>query len=184
MTRPAIFIDRDGTVSEEVGYMFEPSRFQPFPWTGPSIRRINDSGIKVFLATNQSGVGRGYFDVAMVDRVHALLAEELGRHGAALDAVYYCPHAPEADCECRKPRPGMLLRAAREFDIDLKSSFMIGDRYVDVRTARAVGARSILVRSGDGRRQLEKYLRDPEQPDFIADDLSDAVNAILQGVLR
>src|ERR1051326_4666269 len=127
----AIFMDRDGTVSEEIGYMYHAGLYKPFPWTGAAIRRINDSGMKAVLVTNQSGVGRGYFTEETVAEVHAILAQELARSSARFDGIYYCPHEPEASCDCRKPNPGMLLRAQRELNIDLRQSFVIGDRYLD-----------------------------------------------------
>ena len=183
-SRPAtaVFMDRDGTVSEEVGYMYHTGLFRPFPWTSEAVRKINDSGMKAIITTNQSGIGRGYFPEDRVHDVHAILNAELRRHDAFLDAIYFCPHTPEDNCECRKPKPGMLLRAARELNIDLSRSFMIGDRYLDVRTADAVGVRSVLVCTGDGSGELAKYARvDGPQPVFVARDLLHAVEAILDG---
>ncbi len=174
-------MDRDGTVSEEVGYMYHAGLYKPFPWTGPAVRRINESGMKAILITNQSGVERGYFPETMVHEVHGLLHSELARHDAALDAVYFCPHQPETGCECRKPRPGMLLRAQKDLDIDLQGSFMVGDRYLDIETGRGAGARAVLVLTGNGRAELDKYREAAIQPDFVAEDLLGAVDAILQG---
>jgi D-glycero-D-manno-heptose 1,7-bisphosphate phosphatase len=141
----AIFMDRDGTVSEEVGYMYHTGLYKPFPWAGPAIRKINESGMKAVLITNQSGVGRGYFDERSVEEVHNVLRAELARYDAKLDAVYTCIHHPEAGCECRKPNPGMLLQAQRELEIDLGNSYVIGDKHLDVETAYAVGAKGVLV---------------------------------------
>jgi len=180
----AIFMDRDGTVSEEIGYMYHAGLYRPFPWTGEAVRRINDGGFKAVLITNQSGVERGYFPESIVHEVHEILRAELARWNARLDAIYYCPHKPETDCECRKPRPGMLLQAGRDLNIDLASSFMIGDRYIDVETAHAAGAKSVLLRTGDGLTQIEKYGEvSVIQPHFIAGNLLDAVEAILSGRL-
>src|SRR5207244_5802329 len=95
----AIFIDRDGTVSEEIGYMYDAGLYKPFPWAGPAIRKINESGKKAVLITNQSGIGRGYFDAATVNKVHDILREELARHDSRLDAIYVCPHHPDAGCD-------------------------------------------------------------------------------------
>ncbi len=157
-------MDRDGTVSEEVGYMYDPGRYKPFAWAGPAIRRINESGMKAVLITNQSGVGRGYFDEA---GVHA-----------------FCPHGPDAGCECRKPNPGMLLRAQRELAIDLTESYVIGDKHVDVETAYAVSAKSVLVLTGYGRDEREKHKDSEHQPHLVAEDLMEAVEVILAGALR
>lgn len=175
-------MDRDGTVSEEIGYMYDPGLYKLFPWAGLAIRQINESGMKAVLITNQSGVGRGYFEESTVAQVHTILQEELARYHAKLDAIYVCPHHPEANCECRKPNPGMLLRASRELDIDLTKSYVIGDKYVDIEAAHRVGAKGILVLTGYGREQRETYRDSQHQPDFIVEHLKDAVDAILSGV--
>jgi len=178
----AIFMDRDGTVSEEVGYMYHAGLFRLYSWTGEAIQRINESGTKSVLITNQSGVERGYFKESTVHEVHQILQQELKQWEARLDAIYYCPHVPETHCDCRKPKPGMILRAARELEIDLSRSFMIGDRYSDVRAAHAAGIRSVLVCSGDGAGEMAKYAGLPvPQPNFVADNLQHAVDAILSG---
>ena len=180
----AIFMDRDGTVSEEVGYMYHSDLYKPFPWTGEAIRKINESGMKAVLITNQSGVERGYFPESMVHATHDVLHKELARCQAHLDAVYFCPHQPGTGCDCRKPKPGMIVRAARDMDIDISSSFMIGDKYIDVEMGRRVGARSVLVRTGYGEEELEKHRDFPYKPDFVADNLLHAVEAILSGQVK
>ena len=177
-------MDRDGTVSEEVGYMYHSGLYQPFPWAGPAIRRINESGMKAVLITNQSGVGRGYFNQSTVDEVHGILKAELARHNAVLDAIYICPHHPDAGCNCRKPNAGMLLRAHDELDVDLSHSYVVGDKYVDIETAHRVGARGILVLTGYGRGQLEKYRANAQQPHFVVENLMEAVDGILSGAFR
>ena len=179
----AVFMDRDGTVSEEIGYMYDAGLYKPFSYTGPAIRRINDSGMKAVLITNQSGIGRGYFGEATVHKVHDILRAELDRHGASLDAVYFCPHEPQAGCGCRKPLPGMLLRAEKELDIDLARSYVIGDKHVDVETAYAVGARAILVLTGYGREEHESHRGSAKQPHLVVENLAEAVDAILAGAL-
>jgi len=141
----AVFLDRDGTVSEEVGYMYDVSLYRVFPWTGDAIRRLNESGMKVALATNQSGIERGYFRHEMIERVHDRLRSELARSQATLDAAYFCPHHPNNTCLCRKPRPGMLLQGQSELGIDLECSYMVGDRYGDVHTGKAAGVTTVLV---------------------------------------
>ena len=178
----AIFMDRDGTVSEEIGYVYHAGLYKPFPWTGPAVRKINESGMKAILITNQSGVERGYFLESQVHEVHAILHAELARYNARLDAIYFCPHHPETGCDCRKPRPGMFLRAQQELGIDLEKSYMVGDRYLDVEAAHAAGTRSVLVMSGDGRAEYEKYKCLPKQPHFIANNLLEAVDSIISGV--
>jgi D-glycero-D-manno-heptose 1,7-bisphosphate phosphatase len=181
----AIFMDRDGTVSEEVGYMYHAGLYRLYPWTGEAIRKINESGMKSVLVTNQSGVGRGYFNESTVHEVHQLLRERPLQSEAQMDGIYYCPHVPETDCACRKPKPGMILQAARDLEIDLSRSFMIGDRYTDVLTAHAAGIRSVLVCSGDGANEKARYEGLPgPQPHFVAENLLYAVDAILSGLVK
>ena len=180
-TLGAIFMDRDGTVSEEVGYMYHAGLYKPFPWTGPAIRRINESGMKAVLVTNQSGISRGYFSQATLDEVHKVLKDELQRWDARLDAIYYCPHAPADGCACRKPGTGMLMQAEKDHGIDLRSSYVVGDRYLDIRMAHAVGAKGVLVQTGDGRVELESRKGEDVQPDFVAENLLAAVEIILDG---
>ena len=120
--------------------MYHAGLFRLYSWTGEAIQKINESGTKSVLITNQSGVERGYFKESTVHEVHQILQQELKQWEAHMDAIYYCPHVPETHCDCRKPKPGMILRAARELEIDLSRSFMIGDRYSDVRAAHAAGS--------------------------------------------
>lgn len=188
MKRPAVFIDRDGTISEEVGYVNHPSRYRVFPYAPRAVKLLNEAGWLAVLVTNQAGVARGYFVEDLISEVHAALAQELERGGARLDAVYYCPHHPSVgeppyklDCDCRKPRPGLVRRAAEELNIDLPASWMVGDRYGDVELARNAGLRSAFVLSGYGRGEWE-YQRGrwPHQPDLVAEDLLEAVREILK----
>lgn len=179
----AIFMDRDGTISEEIGYMYHPGLYKPFPWAGPAIRKINDSGIKAVLITNQSGVGRGYFDERSVDQVHQILRDELAKYSARLDGVYACIHHPEAGCNCRKPNPGMLLQAQQELNIDLAASYVIGDKQLDVETAYRVGAKAILVLTGYGQKEREKHRGSEHQPHLVAENLMEAVDAIVAGTV-
>jgi D-glycero-D-manno-heptose 1,7-bisphosphate phosphatase len=152
-----------------------------FPFAASAIRRLNDAKLPVIVVTNQSGVGRGLFPESMVHTVHELMTRQLAATGAHLNAIYYCPHSSDDVCDCRKPKPGLLERAAREHQLDLTRSFVVGDRYGDVALAQGVQARGILVRTGYGQDDL----RDngptwPQQPDFVADDLTVAVDWILR----
>lgn len=188
MSRRAIFIDRDGTISEEVGYVNHTSRYRVFPFAAEAIKLINDAGWLAVLVTNQAGVARGYFKEELIHAVHDRLAQELAHGGARLDAVYYCPHHPTVgdapyrlDCDCRKPKPGLIKRAANELDIALARSWMIGDRYGDTELARNAGTRSALVLTGYGRGEHE-YQRETwqHQPDLVAENLLEAVKEILR----
>jgi D-glycero-D-manno-heptose 1,7-bisphosphate phosphatase len=179
--RPAVFLDRDGTIAEEVGYVNHASHFRMFPFAPAAIRKLNDRGLPVFVVTNQSGVGRGYYPESLVHTVHTLMVEQLAAVGAHVDGLYYCPHAPGDNCACRKPGTGMLERASLEHSIDLKRSFVVGDRHNDIALAHRAGSRGILVRTGYGDGELlwhaSKWIL---QPDFVAADLSGAVDWILE----
>jgi D-glycero-D-manno-heptose 1,7-bisphosphate phosphatase len=179
--RPAVFIDRDGTISEEVGYLNHVSRFRMLPSVPEAIRKLNERGIPAIVVTNQSGVGRGYFPVSLVQAVHDVMTAQLAAAGARLDAVYYCPHVSSDLCACRKPSPGMLERAAGDHAIDLARSFVVGDRFGDIELGHRVGARSILVRTGYGEGEILYHLpKWKVRPDFIADDLGQATDWILE----
>lgn len=181
MPRAAVFLDRDGTISEEVGYLNDVRHFRMFPFTAAAIRRLNEAKLPVIVVTNQSGVARGFFPESSVHVIHELMRKQLGEAGACVDAIYYCPHSTEHDCECRKPKPGMLAQAAREHGLDLSRSFVVGDRYGDVNTAHNAGARGILVRTGYGEAELTSDEKAwPAPPDLIADDLGEAVDWILR----
>ena len=187
MKRRAVFIDRDGTISEEVGYINHVSRFRLFPYAAPAIKHLNENGWLAIVITNQAGVARGYFSEVTIEAVHAAMTKELESSSARLDAVYYCAHHPSVgeppyrlDCDCRKPKPGLIARAAKDFDIDLEHSWMVGDRYSDVELARNAGVKSLLVLSGYGRGEWEHQRASwAEQPDLIAEDLLEAVEVIL-----
>jgi D-glycero-D-manno-heptose 1,7-bisphosphate phosphatase len=179
--KAAVFLDRDGTISEEVGYLNHISRFRIFPFASGAIRKLNDRHLPVFVVTNQSGVGRGYFPVSLVNDVHALMTRQLAERGAHLDGIYYCPHLSAENCACRKPGPGMLQQISKEHSIDLKKSFVVGDRYGDIELARGVDARSVLVRTGYGEGDLLYHSAEWKfQPDFIAADLAEAANWIVE----
>jgi D-glycero-D-manno-heptose 1,7-bisphosphate phosphatase len=181
-------MDRDGTISEEVGYVNHPSRYRVFPYSAEAVRLLNREGWLAVLVTNQAGVARGYFDEEMIGSVHNLLKSELERGGARLDAIYYCAHHPSVgqapyrlDCDCRKPKPGLIRRAAEEMAIDLSRSWMVGDRYSDIELARNAGVRACFVLSGYGRGEWE-YQRDSwsTEPDLLAEDLLEAVRKITE----
>jgi D-glycero-D-manno-heptose 1,7-bisphosphate phosphatase len=183
----AVFIDRDGTLSEEVGYINHPSRFRLFPYAATAIKLLNENDWLAIVTTNQAGVARGYFTEDMIQTVHRSMTRELERGGARLDAIYYCAHHPSVgeppyrlDCDCRKPKPGLISRAAKDFVIDLAESWMVGDRYSDVTVARNAGVNSAFVLSGYGRGEWEQQRAAwTAQPDLVVEDLLAAVTAIV-----
>jgi D-glycero-D-manno-heptose 1,7-bisphosphate phosphatase len=181
--RPALFMDRDGCLIEEMGYINHPSRVRVLPRTPEAIARLNAAGIAAVMATNQAGIARGYFSTKTLAAVNAELERQLGALGARLDALYVCTHHPTAGeppyrqtCECRKPKPGLLLRAAAELGLDLSRSIMVGDKPSDVEAGQAAGAATVLVLTGYGRGEWE-YRRHEwtVKPDHVAEDLFDAV---------
>jgi D-glycero-D-manno-heptose 1,7-bisphosphate phosphatase len=184
----AVFFDRDGTLSEEVGYVNHLTRFNLLPFTYEAIRLVNESGYLAVITTNQSGLARGYFPEELLEKIHKKMEENLNKNGAFLDGIYFCPHHElgEIDkyrkiCECRKPKPGMLLKAAKDLDIDLTESYVIGDKYIDVELGHNVGAKSILVMTGYGigeytyQQHLWKAI-----PHHIAENVLEAVKIILK----
>lgn len=190
MKQVAVFLDRDGTVSEEVGYVNHLSRFKLLPWTAEAIKKLNKAHIKAILVTNQAGVARGYFTEDLIIEVHNKLVGELAKTGAYLDAIYYCPHHPSAgqppyraNCECRKPKPGLLYKAADEHNIDLSRSFMIGDKYTDVELGQRIGVKGVMVMTGYGIGEYEYQRQNwPQMPDKIAENLLTAVDWIISEV--
>jgi D-glycero-D-manno-heptose 1,7-bisphosphate phosphatase len=182
-SRPAVFLDRDGTLTEEVGYVNHPSRLRLLPRAAEAIRRLNAAGVAAVVVTNQAGIARGYFSESVLHAVNDALRAQLADAGARLDGLYACMHHPtegeapyRAQCECRKPKPGLLLRAAAELGLDLTRSTMVGDKASDLVPARAVGADAVLVLTGYGRGEWE-YQRERFEvvPDHVAGDLLDAV---------
>jgi D-glycero-D-manno-heptose 1,7-bisphosphate phosphatase len=181
LPRRAVFLDRDGTIGEELGYVNHIDRFQIFPYAAAAIRKLNQAEMPVIVVTNQSGIARNIFPESLVHEVHKKMVAELAAGGAWIDAIYFCPHKSEDACECRKPNPGLLERAAREHALDLAGSWIVGDRYADLEMGHAAGARGILVMTGYGRGEYELHHPGwPRQPDALAEDLKDAVRQILQ----
>ena len=184
----AVFIDRDGTISEEVGYINHASRFKLFPFSASAVKHLNQNGWLAIITTNQAGVARGYFSEDVIVSVHDRLKQDL--EGAQLDAIYYCAHHPlvgeppyRFDCDCRKPKTGLIDQAAKDFEIDLPASWMVGDRYGDVELARNAGLHSAFVLSGYGRGEWE-YQRQSwkHQPEIVCENLLEAVKMMVGSV--
>lgn len=179
--RPAVFIDRDGTLAEEMGYLNHVSRLRMFPFAGEAVRKLNEAGMPVIVVTNQSGVARRYFPESLVVEINSLMKQQLAASGAHLTGIYYCAHSADDGCDCRKPKTGLVERAAREHDLDVSRSYVVGDRYVDVDLARRAGARSVMVRTGYGQGELQWHSANwPRQPDHVAADVREAVEWIVR----
>ncbi len=180
--RIAVFMDRDGTITEEMGYLKDAKKLRLISYSGEAIRLLNKKRILTIVISNQSGVARGYFTEEAVKKIHSKLKRLLKKEGAHLDEIYYCPHHPKfgspqykKNCNCRKPKPGMLLKAARRFNLDLKRCYVIGDKVDDIRLAQNVWVKGILVLTGYGRRSKNKGIN----PDHTAEDLYHAVEWVL-----
>ena len=177
--RPFVLLDRDGTIIIERHYLADPRQIEFLPGAVRGLRQMLSMGLGLVVVTNQSAVGRGFFDETHLDLIHRHLRELLKVEGIHLEGIYFCPHVPEGNCTCRKPRPGMAERAAKELGFDLQASFVIGDKPADIELGRKVGATTFLVRTGYGA----DFVGDPTvNPDYIADDLSVAAQTI-QGLL-
>jgi D-glycero-D-manno-heptose 1,7-bisphosphate phosphatase len=183
--RAAVFIDRDGTLIEEAGYLNHLDRLILFPYTVDAVRQLNRGGFAIVVITNQAGIARGIVPEAFLATAHRYISARLEAGGARVDAYYYCPHHPEGVveplrqvCDCRKPQPGLLRRAAAELDLDLARSFTIGDRWHDVAAGRAAGTRTVLVRTGYG--EGEALQPAAGSADAVVDNLAEAAAWILE----
>jgi D-glycero-D-manno-heptose 1,7-bisphosphate phosphatase len=180
VSRPAVFLDRDGTLIEEVGHLGDPDGVVVLPAVPTALRRLSDAGYVLVVVSNQAGVARGLFTEDDIRAVNARTAALLEAEGTPpIDGWYWCPHHPDftGPCDCRKPEPGMLKRAAEELDLDLEGSWMVGDHPVDAGAARAAGARPIVVRTGHGL--LPGADHDPGPDVLRADDLAAAADIII-----
>ena len=184
--RPAVFLDRDGTLLDEAGYLDRLERLVFYPYSVDAVRLLNRAGFAVVIVTNQAGVARGIFPETFVAAAHGYVTDRLERGGARVDGFYYCPHHPDASiaeykraCDCRKPRPGLLKQAAVDLNLDLPRSFVIGDRWHDLEAGQAVGIRGVLVRTGYGRTE-ESVPKPGVTPAAIVDNLAAAASWILR----
>ena len=185
--RPAVFLDRDGTINEQMGYINHITRFVLLPRAAAAIRLLNDQGIPVVVVTNQSGLARGYFPESLLGEVHDKMNKELAEAGAHVDGIFFCPHHPEAKeerfrlaCDCRKPKTGLFTTAAQELDLDLHRSYVVGDRWSDLKAAAACEAKGVLVLTGYGRGDRDYIGPQQEiQPQKVAEDLYDAAQWII-----
>ena len=178
--QPALFLDRDGVIIEEAEYLSDPEVLRLIPGAAAALARVNQQDIPVIVVSNQSGVARGFFPLEQVDLVHRRLDDALAEFGARIDRYYYCPHHPSEgqwpyriQCRCRKPQPGMLFQAARELDLDLRRSLMIGDKLSDLEAGSRAGCETVLVRTGYGK--LLGDVAHDARPVFVAKDLGEAV---------
>jgi D-glycero-D-manno-heptose 1,7-bisphosphate phosphatase len=183
--RPAVFLDRDGTLNVDVGYLHAIDQLELFPWTADALRLLKRAGYLLVVVSNQAGIAQGMIAPGFVEQAHAEMLRRVREAGGDLDALYFCPHHPRGaikelatNCRCRKPLPGMIDDAARDLGIDVARSWVVGDKWLDVQLGHAAGARSILVRTGWGADQ-ERRRPEGQAVDAICDNLIAAVSVIL-----
>lgn len=181
MPNRAVFLDRDGTINVEVEHLDHESKLELIDGAAEGITLLRKAGFKIVVVTNQSVIARGRISEGKLRQIHWALSESLLSNGARFDAVYYCPHHPQEgngdytiSCDCRKPKPGMLLQASREMEIDLSRSYIVGDKLSDLEAGRAAGCSEILVRTGYGPHSEALLKEGNHRPDYVADDLLDA----------
>ena len=187
MKKPVVFLDRDGTLNEEVGYIRDLSKLVLIGGAGDAVRRLNQSGVAAVLITNQSGAARGFYPETHIEDLNRRLVDLLAGEGARLDAVYYCPHLPEGtvpslslECGCRKPATGLVARAyADNVDLDRQRAYVVGDKATDVELAHNCEARAVLVETGYGQKVIEGTYQWKVAPDYTAGDIVEAIDWIL-----
>ena len=186
--RPAVFIDRDGTVNEQMGYINHLSRFVLLPGVPEAVSLLNKNNFLAIIISNQSGVARGYFPIELVNEVHAYMKTALKKKAAYIDGIFFCPHHPQGtvpeyaqECDCRKPKAGLIHQALDSFDIDMSNSYVVGDRHLDIELAQCAGLRGVIVKTGYGLGDITHILPQSQlRPDCIAQDLLDAVKWIVE----
>jgi histidinol-phosphate phosphatase family protein len=179
MVNRVVFIDRDGTIIEDKDFIKSPDEIEFIPGSIEALRILKKMGYKIIVISNQSGIGRGILTEKMVKEVNDSFIRQLREKGTSIDALYYCPHHPEDGCNCRKPETGMIRRAVAEHKLYLKEAVVIGDKLSDIEMGRRIGAKSILVLTGYGKKEREKLQDAMSKPDFIADDLLAAVKQLV-----
>lgn len=192
MQKSAVFIDRDGTLIVDAEYLSDPDKLELFEESAAALKKLNEANILAIIVTNQSGVARGYFDENNVHLLNHKLSDELNKQNARLDAVYYCPHHKNGtiekykkECDCRKPKTGLIKQAQNDFkEINLNKSYVIGDKASDIELAKNAGCKSILVKTGYGKQVLKGSYQKYIEPDFIAENMKDAVDWILEDLSK
>lgn len=181
MKNKAVFIDRDGTINVDVHYLDNPDKFEMYPGVGEGVKKLKENGFKIIVITNQSGIARGYFTEKQLSKVHERMKKEFQNFDVVLDGIYYCSHHPDKNCNCRKPNTGLYEKAIKDHNIDVKKSYMLGDKILDMDAGKKIGARTVLVPEVHIR---DEFLSNKNEwkykPDYIADDFLSAVEWILK----
>jgi histidinol-phosphate phosphatase family protein len=178
MGNKAVFIDRDGTINVNIEYLDDPNNFKMYPGVAKGIKLLKKNGFKIIIITNQSGIARGYFSKETLEKIHKKMENELSKKGAKVDAIYYCPHHPEDNCNCRKPETGLFKKAFKDFNIDSSKSYIIGDRMLDVEAGYKMGLKTVLV--PEDKEKVEKEMRTSNiKPNFVCENFYSGVRWIL-----
>lgn len=181
MKNKAVFIDRDGTINFDVHYLDDPDKFEMYPGVGEGVKKLKENGFKIIVITNQSGIARGYFTEKQLSNIHEKMKKEFQKFDVVLDGIYYCPHHPDDNCNCRKPNTGLFEKAIKEHNIDVKKSYLLGDKILDIGAGKKISVRAILIPEPYIREELLSKKNEWEyKPDYIADDFMDAVEWILK----
>ena len=183
----AVFLDKDGTISKDVGYLNDPAKLEVFPYSAQAIKMLNDAGFKVIVVSNQAGIARGHLTENILQAIDKKVHKTILNSGGVIDAIYYCPHHPEHGvhpfkkaCENRKPNPGMLLRGKKEFDLDMSKSYLIGDKLSDIEAGNNAGVKPILVKTGYGAENAKKPELAKLNPAHVAENLLKAAEWIIK----
>ena len=180
MRNKAVFIDRDGTINIDGPYLDDPDKFEMYPGVGEGVKKLKEDGFKIIVMTNQSGIARGYFTEEILSNIHERMEIEFNAFGVELDGIYYCPHHPDDDCDCRKPKTGLFEKAIEEHDIDVNQSYMVGDKILDVEAGQKIGVKTILVPEAHARDDFLSAKNEWKcHPDHVGDDFVDAVEWIM-----
>jgi len=181
MANRAVFIDRDGTINVNFGYISNPDDFKIYPGVKEGIRLLKEKGFKIVVITNQSGIARGYFSEETLEKIHEKMKSEISQEEDIIDAIYYCPHHPDEKCNCRKPNPGLIEKARKDLDIDTKKSFIIGDRMLDVEAGFKTHCKTVLVPENKEKVNIEMQESEIE-PDYVCDDFYTGIKWIIDNM--
>lgn len=181
MKNKTVFVDRDGTINIDVHYLDDPDKFEMYPGVQRGVKKLQENGFKIIVITNQSGIARGYFTEEQLSAVHERMKQEFQSFNVTLDGIYYCPHHLDDKCNCRKPNTGLFEKAIHEHNIDVKRSYMLGDKILDIGAGKKIGVKTVLIPEPHIREEfLSKKFEWEYNPDYIADDFLDAVEWILK----
>lgn len=185
MRNKAVFVDRDGTINIDGPYLSNPDKFEMYSGVGEGIKKLKENRFKIIIVTNQSGIARGYFTENDLADIHAKMKRDFKKFYVDIDGIYYCPHQPDDNCNCRKPKTSLFEKAIKDHDIDVKKSYMLGDKILDICAGNKIGVKTILIPSSDMRENFVPIKNERNnRPDYIAYDFRDAVKWIFKDLIH